>query len=503
MSEKFNIQKNNIKLDKKLEGAAKVENEEKTISLPEAAQSVVDVEARTKNVDTHVKKNKVFMKIKLKLGLLYLDEGGFLREATDEVSLDSMLELRGAVTEMKPKTAVQISQVNTELINQGLQAKIRYKLNIFVEGYLEETYEVVTSMEGTREVKVKKETLLLENMVKQEYHIEEIYPEIRLPEEASRILKIDVTPSVKSTEVKQQNVNVKGELNEQIYYVNLQGVVCHYHENVPFQLSIGMPEASPEQVFYISTDSILENYRLNEEDPVQLRETISLVSLVTVEETREVSLVTHVAAPGLKVNRIGLSGESRVMETSLGDMLSKVIHLSGGISEIFQLKAELFYQSPEVQENRVTVEGELAVKLFYRDEQGEFSIYRENYPVRFSGVVSTLEPGNRIEVTEAVVEEASYQQNDQEEVELNIYCRLDLKIKETLKEEAVLSVEEVPLPVDVPTKIYIMQEGDNLDKVSWRFQVPVEDLQEANPEINDPGSVYSGQKIRIPVGKKE
>ncbi len=41
-----------------------------------------------------------------------------------------------------------------------------------------------------------------------------------------------------------------------------------------------------------------------------------------------------------------------------------------------------------------------------------------------------------------------------------------------------------------------MKTGDNLGSISEKTQVPIEDIQELNPEL-DPQALVSGQKIKL------
>ncbi len=53
-------------------------------------------------------------------------------------------------------------------------------------------------------------------------------------------------------------------------------------------------------------------------------------------------------------------------------------------------------------------------------------------------------------------------------------------------------------PPDQTEQVYIVQAGDTLSDIAWRFGVTVEDLINAN-QIQDPDLIQVGQKIRIPT----
>ena len=56
------------------------------------------------------------------------------------------------------------------------------------------------------------------------------------------------------------------------------------------------------------------------------------------------------------------------------------------------------------------------------------------------------------------------------------------------------SVVAAPTPV-----VYVIKKGDTLSKVANKFDVEIEDLLAANPDIKDPNKISLGQEIIIPT----
>jgi spore coat assembly protein SafA len=58
--------------------------------------------------------------------------------------------------------------------------------------------------------------------------------------------------------------------------------------------------------------------------------------------------------------------------------------------------------------------------------------------------------------------------------------------------------EPEPQPEPKPTtRVYVVQEGDTLFKIAERFNVPLDAVIRANPQIQDPNIIFPGQKILI------
>jgi hypothetical protein len=57
-----------------------------------------------------------------------------------------------------------------------------------------------------------------------------------------------------------------------------------------------------------------------------------------------------------------------------------------------------------------------------------------------------------------------------------------------------------PTPVPAPTpQIYVVKKGDTMSKIANKFDLTVEQLQAANPQIKNPNKISIGDEITIPV----
>lgn len=62
-----------------------------------------------------------------------------------------------------------------------------------------------------------------------------------------------------------------------------------------------------------------------------------------------------------------------------------------------------------------------------------------------------------------------------------------------------MSVQIPPPPPVCPGEIYTVKAGDTLFRIAQRFNIPLNDLIAANPQITNPALIFPGQQICIPT----
>jgi nucleoid-associated protein YgaU len=62
--------------------------------------------------------------------------------------------------------------------------------------------------------------------------------------------------------------------------------------------------------------------------------------------------------------------------------------------------------------------------------------------------------------------------------------------------------EPTPIPEPTPT-IYVVKKGDTMSKIANKFNITVDELLAANPQIKNPNKISIGDEVTIPVAKGE
>jgi LysM repeat protein len=68
--------------------------------------------------------------------------------------------------------------------------------------------------------------------------------------------------------------------------------------------------------------------------------------------------------------------------------------------------------------------------------------------------------------------------------------------------EETATPEPTPVPEPTPT-IYVVKKGDTMSKIANKFNITVEALLAANPQIKNPNKISIGDEVTIPVASGE
>ena len=68
---------------------------------------------------------------------------------------------------------------------------------------------------------------------------------------------------------------------------------------------------------------------------------------------------------------------------------------------------------------------------------------------------------------------------------------------------AFMTINETPTPVNAAPSTYTVIKGDTLWKISVRYEIPLDQVIKANPQIKNPHWIYPNQVINIPAEPKQ
>jgi spore coat assembly protein SafA len=105
------------------------------------------------------------------------------------------------------------------------------------------------------------------------------------------------------------------------------------------------------------------------------------------------------------------------------------------------------------------------------------------------------------EVSQSIVTDADGSFSSQLTIPASASAQQDWSIFASQGSGTELITVQVPFQVTAPTTatVYIVQPGDYLNAIAYQYNVTLDALLSANPQIDNPDLIYPGQAIQIPV----
>lgn len=207
---------------------------ERTVSLPNPAIKITQIDARVLECETEIIENKVIMQGIIEKQIFYIGEDNVEHHFHEEMSFSHFLDLPGAEAGMNVELIPTIEYIKPCLSADGLTLKQEVVLELFVK--VTETVQMHLMLCGDLLVKVP---LVIGEETKQIMMENELVL-------AERALKIkEICAEVRALEVVTltDKLIIQGILHKQIFYVGTDNLQYHQSEDVPFSTFIDLPGA--------------------------------------------------------------------------------------------------------------------------------------------------------------------------------------------------------------------------------------------------------------------
>ena len=210
---------------------------------------------------------------------------------------------------------------------------------------------------------------------------------------------------------------------------------------------------------------------------------------------KQLLLLLHLVKKLLKVDEV----VADVLETTTVDA---EVELPMKAEKIFRIMAEITNVETEIVNGRVIVRAVLHKQLFFVDKGGLLRHVREDVPFQVVANVPGAEPGMNVQARLRVMGDIDFELVNGRMVQQTAVIEAFLKVTRTVQLEVVVDVifKDAPVPPKPPKgRFVIVKKGDSLFKIAQREGVTLDALIAANPQIQDPNLIFPGQKVFIPT----
>ena len=505
------------------------------VTLPGRVRKITEVDATLRDVRGRVIENKVVVEGIVHKQIFYVDDDtGQLKEFTvDDERFVHFVDVPGAMPGMNVQVHGRIEfvghdfirevsagkkgradegQDNEELGTQDVDGSGHWKkpdrvdslfrqtviLEIFAKVTESMQINVVVDAIGIDKDKVLTELLKVESVVGENASQVSVRAEIDFGRPARKIQRIESEVRNIVTRVIENKVVVEGVLHKQIFFVGADDdVIYEVSVDEPFTHFVDVPGAFPGANVQVHPRVEFVNVVIDNYDPTLGIQTAIIDIFVKVTETVQVDVVIDirdmpVTKELLKVSQV--VGEGARQHTIVANLTAPAParKIAGPPDTRFE------NLNTRVIENKVVIEGDLVKQVFFvRDgdipEVLEFEVSERftvfvDIPGAMPGHVVQVYP--RVEFTEFDIDP-----NDPTQIRQTTVIEVFVKVTEFVQLEVVVDCDVAPVP---SVTIYVVQPGDTLFKIAQKFNVTVDDILAANPDIKDPNVIFPGQKIFIP-----
>ncbi len=184
---------------------------------------------------------------------------------------------------------------------------------------------------------------------------------VRLPVQAEKIKEIRADVRDIKIDIIMDKVIIQGVVHKQIFFVDLEGVVRHFPEDVKFSTFIDIPGALPGMQAQV--DVIIEHIKAElSEDGRSLAQKIILQIFIKVEEEVQLNVATDPYGSLVKVEEV-------IGENIKQEMVTNEVELPVSAIKISDIVATINVTDTEVIRDKVIVQGIIHKQVFFVDEE--------------------------------------------------------------------------------------------------------------------------------------
>jgi len=464
------------------------------ITLERPAIKVKDIDVTLRDVQGTVISNKVVVQGTIHKQIFYVGTDDVEYHQGEDVSFSTFVDIPGAAPGMDVNIEGVVEHVKAELLNQTtLHQKVVVELAVKVteevqtnvalgNGPLIKLPQVIS--EDTKQIIVEQVAVFPPVPPPLPIEIERALIKEELGEEASKQTLVDnivdlearaqkvrtVSGTIRNVtaEIIDDKVLVEGEVVKQVKYVDMDDVVRHMVEIVPFELLVDVPDI-PEGA-EAEANVIIEDINFNLiNNGTQLRQVIVLEVTVSVGESRQVEVVTNVTGEGITVDTLEVRAQRVVGEEVITPTLEDTVTLDPAAQDIIDITGDFEDITTEVLADQVIVSGNFVKEVEYLGVDDEIYNLFEEIPFEFTVDIEGAQPGMNVQVHPNIIDIPFTLSADGTELTQNPELEIFVKVTETVIMNVVTDVFGDQIVEVVKETVFLDVVGDGTSDL-----VPVE-----------------------------
>lgn len=460
------------------------------------------------NVDilsTKVIRDRVIVSGVVKFKIVYMgeeEEGIYTIDSNADFKEE--IEIPNITEEMSAFIVSNIEYIEDEILDEK---KVLLKALLSLNTKIEEmnSVEIITGMSEKEHLQTQKEKIRYKEVqgrevsyvfVKDSIEIDEDSPEIE------EILKISISSNEEEATVVEDRIILSGLATPRIIYYG-EDRISTIEKEIHFNHFIEMPGAITDSASQINMEVIEGTWDLVENEEGQLKVIDIEIKLrisanAFLENEKELIVDAYSTNEKLDIQRETISLIEEIATFDHREKIFKELQ-EYNIKEIYDITGYPTVVDKRIEMGQIQIEGLLGVQIIYlEDESMEIKTLKDEIPYSYSIGLEGRDPDLLIDVDLSIESIKSDSLKDPTNLEAVIKHKVDLSRNRLLS--LVKGIEETGDIIDKregpSITIYIVQTGDLLWDIAKRYNTTMEEILEANENINS-DNIMPGEKIII------
>lgn len=439
--------------------------------------------------------------VKFKVVYTSNDEGDSIYTLDSNADFKEEIEINNITEEMSASVKSNIEYIEQEMLDEK-KLSLRALVSLRSKVHQINNIEVIESIEEKKELQTLREKIRYKEIQGREISYASVEETFDLDEDSppiEDILKISINAYEEEATVVEGRIIVSGIVNPRIIYYG-DGKISTIEEEIHFNHFLEIPEVLPESLCEVSIEVSEGAWEVLEDEDGELKVLDLDIKLkISGNAYCEIEKELIVDAYSTK-EKIHIETERVNLIEDVGTLIHKENVYKDlqnyNIKEIYDLSGHPSIIDCRFGDDGLIVEGVLSLQIIYLEEETqEIQTLLDEIPYKYYLPLEETALGAEVDIDLTV-------ENIKVKEDFNIEGIIKHKINMNKNRllSVINSIEETGEIIDKKHRpsiiIYIVQNHDMLWDIAKRYNTTIEEILEANENIN-PSNIMPGEKIII------
>lgn len=463
--------------------------------------SVISTNGIVNIYKTEVMEKKIKIDGAINTYVIYMadDEQSSMRSLNTSLNFTQLVEVDNVNQSMDASVSINIKNFDTKIIN-GRKLNVKANIEINVDTYSNEKFEVVTGIEKNSDIQVLNNTQRITSLIGSGTNKVSAKDTIAIDsaDDLAEIMKVDFKISNEETKISYNKVLSKAEATIEIMYLTEDNRVNTVSTKMPIMGFIDIQNVNENCECEVQNN--LVNIAINPN--VTSEHSISIETEIEVScaayETKEIDIIEDMysiskAIRFSKKEINAVTERNKIQDTYMMNENIRIPELTG---RVLNINTNPSINNMQPRNGKIIYEGNVNLEILF-EQNSRINMQTVDLPFKFDVVSDKIESKSNIETTLEVKRNDFTIRDGIIEVTIGIEFNVSEQKNQVLNIIDNVNIEDAEETSIYSMVIYFVKPGDSLWKIAKDFKSTVEDIAKIN-NIEDANKISVGQQLYIP-----